>query len=193
MRLVQKFCPTRGGTASWFSSRYIRNDRFNCARLFTQEIFVACCLDLETAGSNMAARMAMMPMTTNSSMSVKAARVCLPDIIRFIPVPVSCINTFLCFCSVAVKSIVMTVSGIYGTQNCFQRLPQGSGHGVGVCRPARPVCVLWNQLFPHPAHAHRTFRASGRPVRYARRPRCQTPDGLCNQHRVRPRISAYVH
>src|SRR5438093_6545814 len=49
-----------------------RNDKPTCFKLFTQEILWALALALARAGRSSPARMAMMAITTNSSMSVKA-------------------------------------------------------------------------------------------------------------------------
>jgi len=46
--------------------------RANCFMLFIQDIPWAFCFALDNAGNSIAAKMAMMAMTTRSSMSVKA-------------------------------------------------------------------------------------------------------------------------
>ena len=43
-----------------------------CFKLLRQEIRCACALDLDNAGNSIAARMAMMAITTSSSIKVKA-------------------------------------------------------------------------------------------------------------------------
>src|SRR5580765_8201976 len=68
-------------TRSWKSVEYVCHARINCLLLLTHAICRALHLALLSAGKSMAARMAMMAMTTNSSMRVKAraARAPLPE------------------------------------------------------------------------------------------------------------------
>jgi hypothetical protein len=54
------------------SLAYMIPDKVSCLRLLTHFICCARNLALESAGSSMAARMAMMAMTTSSSIKVKA-------------------------------------------------------------------------------------------------------------------------
>src|SRR2546427_2976713 len=61
-----------GGRASPFSSTYMCHPNCNCLRLFTQAMDCALCFALLSAGNSRPARMAMMAMTTRSSMSVNA-------------------------------------------------------------------------------------------------------------------------
>src|SRR5882724_8426415 len=60
------------------SSVYRRRASDNCLRLLRQEIFCPFIFALANAGNNMAARMAMMAITTSSSIRVKAAGFRLP-------------------------------------------------------------------------------------------------------------------
>src|SRR5512146_383658 len=62
------------GILSSQSSAYILKANPHCFMLFMQVIACALDLALERAGSSIAARMAMMAMTTSSSMSVKASK-----------------------------------------------------------------------------------------------------------------------
>src|SRR5215204_1537873 len=54
------------------SPEYICHARANCFWLLRQEIWVAFCLARERAGRSIAAKIAMMAITTNNSMSVNA-------------------------------------------------------------------------------------------------------------------------
>src|ERR1035437_10399784 len=60
------------GTMSLLSPAYIAIARPTCLRLLRQFACTAFCLALANAGNNSAARMAMMAMTTSSSMRVNA-------------------------------------------------------------------------------------------------------------------------
>src|ERR1035437_9066992 len=60
------------GILSPLSSPYIRKASPHCLLLFRQEMLCALLLAFASAGSSIAARMAMMAMTTSSSISVKA-------------------------------------------------------------------------------------------------------------------------
>ena len=62
----------RGGNFVLLSSRYIWKARPICFWLLTHLISFACSLALLSAGNSSEARIAMMAMTTSSSMSVKA-------------------------------------------------------------------------------------------------------------------------
>src|SRR2546430_17558645 len=55
----------------------MRNDKPTCFKLLVQAIFCALALALARAGRSKPANMAMMAITTNSSMSVKAPTLCL--------------------------------------------------------------------------------------------------------------------
>ena len=55
----------------------MRNDKPTCFKLLVQAIFCALALALARAGRSKPANMAMMAITTNSSMSVKAPILCL--------------------------------------------------------------------------------------------------------------------
>src|SRR5713101_6852295 len=59
-----------GGRASPFSRTYMCHPNCNCLRLFMQAMDCALALALANAGDSMPARIAMMAMTTSSSMSV---------------------------------------------------------------------------------------------------------------------------
>src|SRR6185503_10287464 len=59
------------GMVSWFSSQYICQQNWSWRLLLRQPIWCALDLALVRAGSNRAARMAMIAMTTSNSMSVK--------------------------------------------------------------------------------------------------------------------------
>src|ERR1043165_9626574 len=61
------------GTPSRLSSAYIRQPRAICLLLFMQGMDCAFILALPNAGSSIAAKIAMMAMTTSSSISVKPA------------------------------------------------------------------------------------------------------------------------
>src|SRR5438874_1419347 len=69
--------PLMAGTCigywSWLSRAKVRNAKPTCLRLFTQLMRCARALARASAGSNMAARMAIIAMTTNNSIKVKAA------------------------------------------------------------------------------------------------------------------------
>jgi hypothetical protein len=54
------------------SPQYIAMLKVNCLQLFMQYVSDACALALARAGSNIAARIAMMAITTNNSISVNA-------------------------------------------------------------------------------------------------------------------------
>src|SRR5437764_14954225 len=61
------------GKASPLSSAQVLKDKPTCFRLFTQLMRCARALARASAGSNMAAKMAIIAMTTNNSIKVKAA------------------------------------------------------------------------------------------------------------------------
>src|SRR5256885_10740035 len=61
------------GYWSWLSRENVRKARPTCLRLLTQLIRWARALARASAGSNIAARMAIIAMTTNNSIRVKAA------------------------------------------------------------------------------------------------------------------------
>src|SRR5437879_6458428 len=61
------------GYWSWLSNEKVRKARPTCLRLLTQLMRCARALARASAGSNMAARMAIIAMTTNNSIKVKAA------------------------------------------------------------------------------------------------------------------------
>src|SRR2546423_1417675 len=61
-------------TTSWLSSMYSIQDRASCFWLLKQLAVLALSLARLSAGSSMDAKIAMMAMTTNNSMSVNAAR-----------------------------------------------------------------------------------------------------------------------
>ena len=63
----------RIGNKPSLSSQYIVTDNPSCLRLFTQEILRAASLAPLKAGRSMPARTAIIAMTTNSSIKVKAA------------------------------------------------------------------------------------------------------------------------
>src|SRR5436190_1723164 len=60
------------GRVSLLSLAYIVKARVDCLRLFMQLVRLARSFALASAGSSIAARIAMMAMTTSSSMSVNA-------------------------------------------------------------------------------------------------------------------------
>jgi len=68
-----------GGNSSSLSPAYMVNEISHCFSLFLQVVRCACSLARANAGSSMAARMAMMAITTNSSMSVKPSDTRKPD------------------------------------------------------------------------------------------------------------------
>src|ERR1700722_15738892 len=78
------------GRLSLLSSVYMCNARPNCLRLFMQLARLAFSLADASAGKSIAARMAMMAMTTSSSMSVKARF----DFKEFLKVFISSSGTF---------------------------------------------------------------------------------------------------
>src|SRR2546430_1511098 len=65
--------PVQSGNRSRLSSAYIRMASPSCLILLAHLIFIALDFALARAGNSSAARIAMMAMTTSSSMSVKAA------------------------------------------------------------------------------------------------------------------------
>jgi hypothetical protein len=65
--------PVRMGNNASFSSAYIVSESPSCFMLFVHWMRLAASLALARAGSNMPARIAMMAMTTSSSMRVNAA------------------------------------------------------------------------------------------------------------------------
>src|ERR1022692_1666742 len=74
------------GRLSRLSSAYIRSARPICLRLFMQLARLAFSLAVASAGNSIAARMAMMAMTTRSSIKVKPAEHALVfSICPFIP------------------------------------------------------------------------------------------------------------
>src|SRR5258708_16310613 len=62
------------------SSAYIASASCTCLRLLRQEIPSALALALLSAGSNMAARIAMIAMTTNNSIRVKPREIRNPNV-----------------------------------------------------------------------------------------------------------------
>ena len=60
------------GTKSLWSSAYMRNPSDHCRMLLRQLVAWALLLALDNAGSSIAARMAMIAMTTSNSISVNA-------------------------------------------------------------------------------------------------------------------------
>jgi hypothetical protein len=60
------------GSFCWLSSAYMIQAKPSCLALFTQTILCAFVLAFAKAGNNNPARMAMMAITTNNSISVKA-------------------------------------------------------------------------------------------------------------------------
>src|SRR5438045_1513734 len=73
--LVEELPRARFGTSRPpLSEAYITQQRLSCLWLLMQLVVSARSLALPSAGSNIAARMAMMAMTTNSSIKVKPRR-----------------------------------------------------------------------------------------------------------------------
>src|SRR5205807_1662373 len=64
----------RGMIISPLSLPYMRADSMICRSLFMHCVALAFCLAAASAGNSIAARMAMMAMTTSNSMRVKAGR-----------------------------------------------------------------------------------------------------------------------
>src|SRR6516225_9455069 len=64
----------QNGVASLLSPQYIMKPKVNCLTLFRHWLWFARFLAEDNAGSSMAARMAMMAITTNNSINVKAFR-----------------------------------------------------------------------------------------------------------------------
>src|SRR3954465_5570003 len=64
--------PLRSGRASRLSSAYMCRLRPSCFSLFMQVTRIALSFAFASAGNSIAARMAMMAITTNNSISVKA-------------------------------------------------------------------------------------------------------------------------
>src|SRR5262245_12757253 len=77
-KIVIKF----NGTRSSLSFAYMNQVVCNCLRLFMQWVARARSLAFDNAGSSNAARIAMMAMTTNNSISVKA-HFALPNLLIF--------------------------------------------------------------------------------------------------------------
>src|SRR5437773_12552807 len=72
------------GYWSWLSSAHVLKANPVCLRLLVQLIRCARALARASAGNNMAARMAMIAMTTNNSMRVKAPILLRRFFIRFL-------------------------------------------------------------------------------------------------------------
>ena len=72
--LMEREVLPSSGTWSPLSSAYILKPKAHCFILFKQVIFWAFDLALASAGSSRAARIAMMAITTRSSISVKARK-----------------------------------------------------------------------------------------------------------------------
>src|SRR6478736_7438424 len=73
--VCQGFCPEgqlRCGTKSSFSVAYMATPMPTCRKLLMHWVRKAFAFALDNAGNNIAARMAMMAITTNSSIRVKA-------------------------------------------------------------------------------------------------------------------------
>src|ERR1051325_5527053 len=66
------------GTRSLLSSVYMCQHSCNCFMLLRHWVVLALALAFASAGNNIAARIAMMAMTTNNSINVKAARLPAP-------------------------------------------------------------------------------------------------------------------
>src|SRR6266496_6451936 len=69
------------GNCSRLSAVYMARVNPTCFKLDRQLASSAFCFALDSAGNNIAARMAMMAMTTSNSMSVKPRRVFIGDAI----------------------------------------------------------------------------------------------------------------
>src|SRR5262245_2171015 len=80
-----------GGRKSLLSPAYICQARINCLPLFMQKMPCDLDLDFESAGRSIAARIAMMAMTTSSSISVKPRR----RFSRVVP-PFDELKSFMC-------------------------------------------------------------------------------------------------